>query len=130
MPVSWSNSTFTLPNFLQSGPFLIALNNPYLSNYTAFRTSDESNFTIVQGACSSAFMLNPTEEVVLLVRRILNGEKVDQSQLVGPLFREQKQTVFQSPKKHWEVAITATFALILLGTAILAMVQLRKRKQN
>jgi hypothetical protein len=130
VPVSWNNSTFALPTFLQSGPFLIALDNPYLSNYTVYSNRDASNFTMVQRACSSAFMLNPTEEVVLLVRRILKGEKVDQSQLVGTLFPERKQTVFQPLKKHWEVAITAIFALILLGTAIFAVIQLRQRKRS
>jgi hypothetical protein len=128
--VTWSNSTFGIPESRQSGPFLIALTNPTPSNVSIFGPAERDSFSVVQGVCSSPFMLNPSAEVVSLVRRVFNGEKVDQTQLRGSLFVEPSISVFEKLKPHWKAIGASLAGILFLGFLGVTLVQHRRQKTN
>lgn len=116
--VKWANSTFALPDSLPSGPVLIALGKPMLvSNGRAAsrRLFDGTSYTVVQAACSGPFFLNPSEEVVRAVRRVLMGKHVNQQELKGPLFLQPSVSMFEQLKPHWKSVGFALAILFFLG---------------
>jgi hypothetical protein len=131
--VKWTNSTFGFPDSLPSGPVLIALEKPMpVSTRSAASQSlfDGESYTVVQAACSGPFMLNPSEEVVLSIGRVLNGQHVDQQKLKGPLFKEPSVSIFEQLKPNWKPIGAALAALLFFGFFGVTLIHGKKRKKR
>jgi hypothetical protein len=75
LSVAWDNSTYSEPESMPSGPFLMALRDPRArlsSGQVTIRVSPEPNtLTLLQAPCSDAFIFETTSEEARAALRIL-----------------------------------------------------------
>jgi hypothetical protein len=78
LTVTWDNSTFSEPETMPSGPFLIALRDPrskrppFRSSGTAFPSPEPDFLTVLQAPCSDAFIFATESDKANAIRRILD----------------------------------------------------------
>jgi len=80
--VTWDNSTFSEPEEMQSGPFLIGLRNatsqlPPLRGPSAavFPDPDPTVLTVLQAPCSSAFIIDVGTNEANAIRDFLKAQQ-------------------------------------------------------
>jgi len=81
LSVTWDNSTFAEPDHMAGGPYLIALRRPGSASApprgpsgTIFAPADRQSLTLLQSACSSAFIYEAASEQAGMLRRIINRQ--------------------------------------------------------
>ena len=78
LTVTWHNSTFSTPEAMSPGPFLIALRHPssrtppLRSSGTILADPESDHLTVLQAPCSSAFIFAAESKEADAIRQMLN----------------------------------------------------------